>query len=238
VSAVAQRKPAVTAERLALAARVRELREGGLLQREIQAELGISRSYVSELLDDPDGSKSRARKDTYCGVCNRCGGPTSGSEGRSAQPIHCAGCSRELQHEAKRWTREAVIAAIRQWNDVHGQPPKATDWNCHGRDRSYPPTSAVHRANGHNPSAAFDTWADAIEAAGFPRPLVGQRDGERRWNSDLVISELQRIAVDGYASSRVDPTLSVYASSFFGSWAAACAAAGVQPARALRRGRT
>lgn len=87
----------VTPERLALAARAREIRDGGALIQDIAAELGVSRSYASELLHDPDGSRARARKDSYAGVCEDCGGPTSGCNGRANAPRLCGVCAAARQ---------------------------------------------------------------------------------------------------------------------------------------------
>jgi hypothetical protein len=166
-----------TAERLALAGRARELRDAGVLQREIQAALGVSRSYAAELLSDPDGSKARARMDGYRGVCADCGGPTTGSEGPSATPERCNACARALQHAEAKWTRETVIDAIRRFAAMHGRPPLADEWIHADPVNGYPPRSAVYGNGGKGKGAwhqPFARWADAIEAAGFERPRRGQ----------------------------------------------------------------
>lgn len=164
-----------TAERLALAERVRVLHEEeGLVYREIAQQLGISHSYASSLATDPDGSKTRARKDSYAGECVDCGAPTSGSNGSRAAANRCDLCSHALQHLNRRWTRDAVIDAIRRYHRAHGRPPRSEDWIRADQVHNYPPRSAVYRGGQrrgkHQP---FQTWADAIEAAGFPRPHVG-----------------------------------------------------------------
>lgn len=73
-------------------AEVVELRKQGLTYKETAARMGISLSYVRDLLYDPDGSKSAARKASYSGVCQRCGGPTDGSNGRALAPKLCWDC--------------------------------------------------------------------------------------------------------------------------------------------------
>lgn len=88
-----RKKTGATAERLALAARASELREQGLMIREIAELLGISRSYAGGLLTDPDGSRDRARKASYSGVCADCGFPTSGSDGAALAPGRCIWCT-------------------------------------------------------------------------------------------------------------------------------------------------
>ena len=80
--------------RTVLAQRAQELRAAGLLQREIAVRLGVSRSYVAALYNDPDGAKARARKDSYRGTCESCGAPTDGSNGRGAAPTRCDPCYR------------------------------------------------------------------------------------------------------------------------------------------------
>ncbi len=50
-----------TVERLVLAERVRELRDSGLLYREIMAELGISHSYAQSLVEAEEVLKTRLK---------------------------------------------------------------------------------------------------------------------------------------------------------------------------------
>lgn len=206
-----------------LAEYVRGYRERGYLNREIAAKLGISVSYVSELYVDPDGSKSKARKDGYRGTCEECGAPTSGCNGFNA-PKLCAKCA---PLAAKIWTREAIIDAIQRWAAAHdGRPPRATDWVNADLKRHYPASSSVY-----GPTNVFGAWADAIEAAGFERPRVGKREDQRHWDSpEIVLDAIRASARDGVAiSSDDDPSLQVVGRRFFGSWVAACEAAGVLP---------
>jgi len=164
-----------TPERLALAERVRDLRDEGLLQREIAEQLRLSRSYTQELLEDPDGAKTRARKDSYQGTCVVCGGPTSGSGGRQVVPERCADCAAAENHARKTWTEETVIDAIRRFAAIHGRPPTSAEWIASDPANGYPPRASVYGRHSSNPSSPFVRWADAIEAAGFPRPSSGRR---------------------------------------------------------------
>jgi hypothetical protein len=55
--------------------------------------MGLSRSYVAELITDPAGDKVRTRKQSYRGVCEACGGRTDGSNGRAKAPRLCLACT-------------------------------------------------------------------------------------------------------------------------------------------------
>jgi hypothetical protein len=142
---------------------------------EISRMLSLSRSYTYSLIHDPTGEQDRARKDAYAGVCEDCGNPTNGSDGPGKAPKLCNHCAPKRE---KYWTRERVIEAIQLWARLHdGKPPVATDWLVGAAMRDvgghrFPPASSCYRGSGLE-SAPFEYWADAIEAAGFPRPRIG-----------------------------------------------------------------
>ena len=54
----------------------------------------------------------------------------------------------------------------------------------------------------------------------------------QRWSRDRIIEEIRRIAVDGEASSYGRKQIARAAAHYFGSWTAACEAAGVRPRQA------
>lgn len=158
------------------ASTAQSLKEFGYSALEISKQMDLSRSYISSLLTDPDGTKDAARKKSYSGICKVCGGPTSGSNGRSRAPSQCAKC---IQHP-KFWTRDLILRKIHEWADIHdGGPPIATDWlrkveGSPGQyvtgyrawgERRWPSVGAVQRE--------FGSWSNAIEAAGFSRPRIG-----------------------------------------------------------------
>ncbi len=152
------------------------LREQGMTGTAIAARFGIGSGFVYDVLADPEGSQAKARKLRYRGTCIDCGGPTDGGEGREKAPERCQPCRNIYQMTVlKYWTRERVIEAIQRFAREHGRPPHATDWNHSGREPGYPPTTACYRGTA-SPNAPFRYWADAIEAAGFPRPRVGAYD--------------------------------------------------------------
>jgi transcriptional regulator with XRE-family HTH domain len=157
-----------TKERLRLAREVKQLRAQGLTQKDVGTRLGISRSYSSELERDPKGATSRARKDSYARPCVDCGRPVSGADGPNNLPKRCESCRDTYLHEHKRWTRGAIIDAIQRFAAVRGRAPTVAEWQRANPRKGYPAAWSVY-------SLEFKSWADAIEAAGFPRPTRGRR---------------------------------------------------------------
>lgn len=113
--------------------------------------------------------KQKARRARYQGTCSDCGAKTDGSNGRDKAPKRCNSCSVAHQIAYKTvWTRERIIASVRQWADEHGEPPGAFDWlSCPG----YPAFSLVMKR--------FGSWNAAIEAAGYTPRKPGQRKSVR-----------------------------------------------------------
>lgn len=157
-------------EKVAIA---RHLAERGLNQGRIAAEMGVARTTVQGWLGDPDGSKLRARKDSYRGTCVDCGGPTDGSNGPGSAPERCCHCA---PRAAMTWTGETIVAAIQRWARLHnGAPPTSYEWNPamgrSGRARRPLDYSAVQRE--------FGSWSEGIRAAGFERLAVGRPRRQR-----------------------------------------------------------
>lgn len=211
------------------------MRDDGMVTREIAEALGVARSTVTAYLCDPDLAKQRRRRLAYRGTCARCGGPTDGSNGPGKAPEHCASCQADIQHESRRWTREAVIDAIRRFAAEHGRPPVSTEWLRSNREKGYPGLGSVYRSRRRSRSP-FASWADAVEAAGFPRPLSGaKRRGYRftkyGWTQREALDALARYAellggrvsqpdMDRSARPEWMPSIAVY-ERLFGSLAIA-----------------
>lgn len=70
----------------------RRLRKQGLFYREIASQMGLSRSYVHALINDPDRSVELRRRERYQRPCVDCGKWTDGSNGLTGAPLRCAGC--------------------------------------------------------------------------------------------------------------------------------------------------
>lgn len=87
-------------------AKAQILRAEGLKLREIAKKMGVAVQTVNSWLCDPDGSKAKARKASYTGICSECGGPTPYGGGRVT--LRCGDCRRGLHVErddkiAQRW---------------------------------------------------------------------------------------------------------------------------------------
>jgi hypothetical protein len=64
-----------------------------------------------------------------------------------------------------RWTRERIVESLQAFAAEHGRPPSCLDARHHVGRLPQQPTCA----------RAFGSWANAIEAAGFPRPTRSTR---------------------------------------------------------------
>lgn len=94
------------------------LRAEGLLVREIAERMGVARSTADAWLNDPDGSKLRARKDTYRGRCEDCGAPTDGSDGFAA-PRWCRDhCGVHLAAADRRVEKVLEMVRLRREEDL------------------------------------------------------------------------------------------------------------------------
>jgi len=169
----------VRAEKVAV---ILELRAQGLLLREVAERLGLPFSTVTNYANDPDGAKARARKASYRGTCRTCGKRTDGSNGRAKAPDYCAHHmwdDPDFRAAQTDWPKERVIAKIREWADLHGEPPARTDWNPTAALAMGDPERAARFRAGDWPwfmvvVRMFGSWNAGITAAGFtPRAPHG-----------------------------------------------------------------
>lgn len=145
-------------------------------------QLGVPRATAHQWATDPDGSHNRARKRRYDTECVDCGAWVSGHSGRRDEP-RCLPCIAKINGEARTvWTRELVIARIREWVYLYGEPPAICDRGpSMARSELHDEQRAVRfeQANGHWPwftvvVRRFGSWNAALEAAGFtPRANHG-----------------------------------------------------------------
>lgn len=163
---------AVTVDRAHAAA---EMRAQGMYLREIGEALGISDSSVARLLDPAKADQHRLTsleaKRRRTGTCGDCGGTTryNGHKNKGASE-RCKACQLDLQVASKVWTAEAIVSAVQAWAELHGQPPRVTDWQHPSGDGGHPAATTVYNI----PSAPFPTWNAAIMAAGFNPRDVGR----------------------------------------------------------------
>lgn len=169
-----------TPERVALAQELRA-QTPPVTYREIGERLGVSLKTVHEWITDPDRSKRKARLEQYRPTCRRCGVKLNGSDGPNSEhrPQHCVPCNGLITREQSvRW----VIESVREWIDLFGQPPTATDWNpaaarlvgrldlaerTLGTERPWPsPTLVIER---------FGSWNAGLRAAGVATVERGRR---------------------------------------------------------------
>lgn len=114
----------------------------------------------------------RERKRSYGGVCEDCGAPTDGSNGREKAPRHCYRCAPK---HAMVWTPERVIAALQLYYATYGEcstamfgagsphrhpPERLAEFRRRFEAGSYPQVNTVQ--------ARFGSWNAGLEAAGIP----------------------------------------------------------------------
>lgn len=176
-----------TPRRLELAGEVKRLRDEQIRRGEqswarIALDLGISPSYASELYVDPDGSRSRARKDRYSRSCPDCGDPMSGSDGLTGGPDYCADCA---PAHSRVWTRDVIIAAFQEFHREWGHAPSSNLGTilCPSQRGSAERLAEAAQNTVRLPyhsvvKAEFGSWPAAIEAAGLS-PLPRERRRRR-----------------------------------------------------------
>jgi AraC-like DNA-binding protein len=150
---------------VALARHYREFE--GLSIRQIAQRLGRSPATVKAYFYDPTGEKARAVKARYQGVCRGCGAYTQPRNGKGDAYAYCKDCHPGAIE--RRWTRERVQAAMREWREHYGRLPSSYDWSrTHARRRG---GEALQRlAGGAWPAASvvgrlFGSWTAARMAA-------------------------------------------------------------------------
>lgn len=128
----------------------------------------------------------RCRKKSYDRECTGCGTRIDGTTPSRCSGL-CAPCSRDVRREH---TREAHIAAIREWVAIYDEPPTMADWNPYFARKVLKDPARAKRAEDegwpHSMSLIqfFGSWNNAIAAAGFTPRRPG-RPGHR--NSALEL---------------------------------------------------
>lgn len=122
---------------------------------------------VTEYLYDPDGSKARARKESYRGGCERCGKPTSAGDGPGKARALCGSCNAG-RARPRRHTPESIIATLRAWHRNEGFWPTSTDLKRSYAARRSPDALARYeryQLSGDAVTRHFGTFAAGLRAA-------------------------------------------------------------------------
>jgi AcrR family transcriptional regulator len=150
---------------VALARHYREYE--GLSIRQIADRLGRSPATVKAYFYDPTGEKARAVKARYHGVCRGCGAYTQPRNGKGDAYAYCKRCHPGAIE--RRWTRDRVLDAMREWQTLYDRLPSSYDWSTtHARRRGgeafqrlgagdWPSASAI--------TAIFGSWGAARAAS-------------------------------------------------------------------------
>lgn len=166
---------------------IRRLREDeGRTWREIGERFGLSLKTVHDYYTHPSAESDHARREKYTGTCTNCGARTNNGGCAGGPPALCARCNGVKMGRANKvWTRERIVAAIREWAEVHGEPPRSCDWNptaarLLGR-RVHPayidePERWPHKLTVMKTFGQPGGWARAIREAGFTQRKQGETD--------------------------------------------------------------
>jgi AraC-like DNA-binding protein len=153
----------------------------GLSIRQIADLLGRSPATIKAYFYDPTGEKARAVKARYLGLCRGCGAYTQPRNGKGDAYAYCKRCHPGAIE--RRWTREGVVVAMREWRERYGRLPSSYDWSrTHASRRG---GQALERLrSGDWPAASvvssmFGTW-EAARAATQPAAEVGMETSRSR----------------------------------------------------------
>ena len=118
-------------------------------------------------------------------MCRGCGAYTQARNGKGDAYRYCKACNPGATE--RRWTRELVLEAMRQWRERYGRLPSSYDWSrTHARRRG---GEAVRRlSEGVWPAASvvselFGSWAAA--RAAHEHRKIGEAN-ERVSNTSLA----------------------------------------------------
>src|SRR5436305_11626512 len=99
----------------------------GLSIAQIADRLGRSPATIKAYFYDPTGEKARAVKARYVGVCRGCGAYTQPRNGKGDAYAYCKRWRPGAI--ATRWSRDRVLAAIREWRARYGRLPSSYGWS-------------------------------------------------------------------------------------------------------------
>lgn len=107
------------------------------------------------------------------------------------------------------WSTSEMLAAIRRWNELYGEPPTMTDWDPYRAKRAGELWRIQRYDDGEWPSTKsvlnrFGRLSEAVAAAG----LVARRQGQRRAHNDAQrdLDTLLQVATLRGAGDRSEPS--------------------------------
>jgi hypothetical protein len=112
-----------------------------------------------------------------------------GDDDRDVRVAAAVPATRPRRHRAK-LTAEEILAAIRRWDDIHGEPPSMADWDPY-RARRIGQEWRIARYDADDwPSIKsvrnhFGRLSDAVAAAG----LVPRYQGQQRQRVELALDQ-------------------------------------------------
>ena len=142
--------------------------------------------------------------------------------------IETSGLSYDDVSKYRRWSRERIIAGIREYQAAGGD----LSWRVISAEGAPALAAAAVREN-----VGFDTWYDAVTAAGIDYEKVARY---RHWTPQRVVKEIQELAEkEAPLSSKLvqqnHPPLYNAAKRRFKQWDEALAAAGIDPDKVRQR---
>jgi hypothetical protein len=114
--------------------------------------------------------------------------------GTDLGPDAGAPTERRRQRRRARLTSDEILAAIRHWNDLYGEPPAMTDWDPYrarqtGQEWRIARYDAVDWPSIKSVRNHFGRLSDAVAAAG----LVPRLQGQQRQHRQLALGEGVRL---------------------------------------------
>jgi hypothetical protein len=150
---------------------------------DVSRELEVSVSSVHNYLSARD--------------CPDCGGPVT-----NPRASRCAGCTAHRPTVTRTWTREAVGAAIRDWQAQHGRPPSYREWTP---SRRSPGRWEAESPRWPNAAVVCDLYRDDPDPWNAALVDAGAEVRLRRWSEAGVRGALVGFWVDtGRAPQRSD----------------------------------
>jgi hypothetical protein len=124
---------------------------------------------------DQTGEKAKAVKARYVGLCRGCGAYTQPRNGKGDAYRYCKRCRPGAIQ--RKWTRELVLAAMREWRERYGRLPSSYDWSCfHAKKRGL---RERRRSAGRDLAGGPRGCTGGGERSRLLHPIIGARSSTR-----------------------------------------------------------